>query len=174
MTYQTGGRPAATPPSVKAFDAAPPPDATDEEIADAVHTWIRSHRVIVQNGVMHCLDPARLVPKYVQDWVAHDFAQIESLKDDACKANRIRHQLPAKRKPPTANTEDNHPLSTTKNATTTETPTAVEAETNPSETAQNTTIEIDAQVNTVEDHIVINKSTSNSDNDSADEADKST
>jgi len=68
-------------------------------------------------------------------------------------------------------------LNATENATTNNPPTAVEAETNPSETAQNATIaiiEIDVQGDTVEDPIVIDESTSNSDNDSADEADKST
>jgi len=169
-----GGRPAAAPPSVKASDAAPPPDATDEEIADTVHTWIRSHHVIVRNGVMHCLDPAQSVPKHVQDRVAHDLAQIESLKDDTRKVNRIRQQLPAKRKSPTANTEDNHPSNMAETATTNDPPAAVEAETNPSVPAENSTIEIDAQGDTVEDPIVIDESTSNSDNDSADEADKST
>jgi len=169
-----GARPAAAPPSVAASDAAPPPDATDNEIADAVHAWIRSHRVIVRNGVMHCLDPAQSVPKYVQDRVAHNLAQIESLKDDARTANRIRQQLPAKRKSPTANAEDNHPSSATETATTNNPRAAVESETNPSDTAENATIEIDAQGDTVEDLIVIDESTSNSDNDSADEADKST
>jgi len=59
-------------------------------------------------------------------------------------------------------------------ATTNDPPAAVEAETNPSVPAENSTIEIDAQGDTVEDPIVIDESTSNSDNDSADEADKST
>jgi len=169
-----GARPAATPPSVAASDAAPPPDTTDDEIEDAVHAWIRSHRVIVRNGVMHCLDPAQSVPKYVQDRVAHNLAQIESLKDDARTANRIRQQLPAKRKSPTANTEDNHPSSATETATTNDPPVAIEAETNPSDTAENATIEIDAQGDTVEDPIVIDESTSNTNNHLADEADKST
>jgi len=123
---------------------------------------------------MHCLDPAQSVPKYVQDRVAHNLAQIESLKDDARTANRIRQQLPAKRKSPTANAEDNHPSSATETATTNNPRAAVESETNPSDTAENATIEIDAQGDTVEDLIVIDESTSNSDNDSADEADKST
>jgi len=169
-----GARLAVAPASVAASDAAPSTDATDDEIADAVHTWIRSHRVRVRNGVMQCLDPDQSVPKYAQDRVAHDLAQIESLKDNACKTNRIRQQLPATRKSPTANTEDNHPPSAMETVTTNVPPAAVEAETNASDTAENATIVIDAQGNTVEDPIVIDESTSNSDNDSADEAAKST
>jgi len=120
------------------------------------------------------LDPTQSVPKYVQDRVAHNFAQIESRKDDTRTANRIRQQLPAKRKSPTANTEDNHPSSATETATTNDPPAAVKAATNPSDTAENATIEIDAQGDTAEDPIVIDESTSNSNNDLADEADKST
>ena len=176
FTHQTAATASSNNPSttVATSDAAPPLDATDDEIADAVHKWIRSHRIIVQNGVIRCLDPDQSVPKYVQDRVAHDLAQIESLKDDTRKVNRIRQQLPAKRKSPTANTEDNHPSNTAETATTNDPPAAVEAETNPSDTAENATIEIDAQGDTVEDSIVIDESTSNSDNDLADEADKST
>jgi len=62
----------------------------------------------------------------------------------------------------------------TETATTNDPLAAVEAKTNPSDTAENATIAIDAQGDTVEDPIVIDESTSNSDNDSADEADKST
>ena len=94
-------------------------------------------------------------------------AQIASMKDTDRDVKGIQQQLPAKRKAPTANTEDNHPSSVTETATTV-------ADANPSVTAENTTIAIDAQGDTVEDPIVINESTSNSDNDSADEADKST
>jgi len=53
-------------------------------------------------------------------------------------------------------------------------PAAEEMDANPSDTAENATIEIDAQGDTVEDPIIIYKSTSNSDSDSAQEADKST
>ena len=45
---------------------------------------------------------------------------------------------------------------------------------NPSDTAENATIEIDAQGDIVEDPIIINESTSNSDNDLAHKAEKST
>ena len=45
---------------------------------------------------------------------------------------------------------------------------------NPSNTAENATIEIGTQGDTVEDPIIIDESTSNSDSDSAQEADKST
>jgi len=160
--------------TVATSNAAPPPDTTDEEIAGAVHEWIRSHRIIVQNSVIRCMDPDQSVPQYVQDRVAYDLAQIESLKDDTRKANRIRQQLPAKRKPPTANTEDNHPSNNSETATTNDPPAAAEAETNTSNTAENATIVIDDQGNTAEDPIVIAESTSNSDNNSADEAAKST
>ena len=163
-----GARLSAAPPTVAASDAAPPPDATDDEIADAVDEWIRSHQVIMTNGVMRCLDPDQTVPKCVQDRVAYNLAQIVSLKDNARKANRIPQQLPAKRKAPAANAEDTHPASTTVTVNTNDPP-AVETEDNPSDTAENATIDIDAQGDTAEDPIVINESTSNSDSDLADE-----
>jgi len=47
-------------------------------------------------------------------------------------------------------------------------------DTNPSDAAENATIEIDAQGDTIEDPFIIDESTSNSDNDSAHEAEKST
>jgi len=106
--------------------------------------------------------------------VAYNLAQIASLKDDARKANRIRQQLPAKRKALTANTEDTHPSSTTETVNTNDPPAAEAADPNPSDTMEKATIAIDAQGDTVEDPIVIDKSTRNYDNDSADEADKST
>jgi len=162
------------PPSVAASNAAPPPDATDDKIADAVHEWISSHRTIVTNGVIRCLDPDQTVPKHVQDRVEYNLAQIASLKDDARKAKRIRKQLPAKRKLPTANAEDTHPSSTTETVNTNDPPAAEAADPNPSDTEENATITIDAQGDTVGDPIVIDESTSNSDNGSADEADKST
>jgi len=93
-------------------------------------------------------------------------AQIASTKDADRDVKGIQQQLPAKRKAPTANAEDNHPSSVTEIATTV-------ADANPSDTAENATIASDAQGDTVEDPIVIDESTSNSDNDSADEADKS-
>jgi len=120
------------------------------------------------------MDPDQTVPKYVQDRVAYNLEQIASLKEDARKANRIRPQLPAKRKAPTATSEDTHPSSTTEAVNTNGPPATEAADLNPSDTAENATITIDAQGDTVEDPIVIDESTSNSDNDSADEADKST
>jgi len=120
------------------------------------------------------MDPDQTVPKYVQDRVAYNLEQIASLKEDARKANRIRPQLPAKRKAPTATSEDTHPSSTTEAVNTNDPPPTKAADLNPSDTAENATIAIDAQGDTVEDPIVIDKSTSNSNNDSADEADKST
>jgi len=81
---------------------------------------------------------------------------------------------------PAANTQEHHtsatetpPTNSTLAAGETEANQS-ETEANPSATAENATIEIDAQGDTVEDPIIINKATSNSDNDSADEADKST
>jgi len=162
------------PSTTVATSAAPPLDATEDEIADAVHTWIRTHRVIVRNGVMHCLDPAQSVPKCVQDRVAYNLAQIASLEDDARNTKGIRQQLPAKKNSPTTNAEDNHASNTAETSTTNDTPAAAEAETNTSNTAENATIVIDDQGNTADDPIVIAESTSNSDNDSADEAAKST
>jgi len=169
-----GAAPAAAPPSVAASNAAPPPDATDNKIVDAVDEWIRSHRVAVTNGVLRCMDPDQRVPKCAQDRMVCNLAQIVSLKDDARKANGIRQQLPPKRKVPTANAEDTHPSSTTEAVNTNDPPAAEAADPNPSDATENATIAIDAQGDTAEDPIVIDESTSNSDNDSADEADKST
>jgi len=176
MAYQTRGKASSctTICTVAASDAAPPPDATDDKISDAVHEWISSHRTMVTNGVMRCLDPDQTVPKYAQDRVAYNLAQIASLKDDARKANKLQQQLPAKRKAPTANAENTHPASTTETVNTNDPPEAEAADPNPSDTVENATITIDSQGDTVEDPIVIDESTSNSDNDSADEADKST
>jgi len=78
---------------------------------------------------------------------------------------------------PTANTEakTDHPSGPTEKAPTTgateNTPLAVEEmDTNTSTTMENATIKIDTQGDTVEDPIVINESTSNSDSDSAQDA----
>jgi len=104
----------------------------------------------------------------------YNLAQIASLKDDARNAKRIQQPLSAKRKAPTANTEEKHPSGAPETAPTNEAPAAEEVEANPFNTAENATIEIDAQGDTVEDPIIIDESMSNSDNDSAHKADKST
>jgi len=176
------------PPAAAAANAAPPPPpgASNADLSEAVSAWISSNITII-DGVFHCLDLDQPVPQCVQDQMDHVRAQIESvkqenqliaaqiasMKDVDRKAKGIQQQLPAKRKLPTANTEDNHPLSATEPATTNDPPAAEEADANQS-TAENATIKIDAQGDTVEDPIIIDKSTSNSNNNSADEADKST
>jgi len=104
----------------------------------------------------------------------YNLAQIVSLKDDTRNAKTIQQQLPAKRKLPTANTEEKHPSGATETAPTKDPPAAEEADANPSDTTENATIDIDAQGDTVEDPIIINESTSNSNNDSAGKAEKST
>jgi len=85
-------------------------------------------------------------------------------------AESTQQRLPRKRKSPTAGTEveNEHPSGSTENA-----PTAPEAmDGNPSTTAENAPIEINAQGDTVEDPIIIDESTNNSDSNSANEADK--
>jgi len=67
-----------------------------------------------------------------------------------------------------------HPSGATETAPTKDPPAAEEADANPSDTTENATIDIDAQGDTVEDPIIINESTSNSNNDSAGKAEKST
>jgi len=154
--------------------AAPPPDATDDKISEAVCAWISSHHIIVTDGVIQCLDPDQMVPKYVQDRMDYNLAQIASLKDDAHDAKRIQQQLPAKRKSPTAKMEENHSSGATETTPTNDAPAAEEVEANPSNTAKHATIETDAQGDTVEDSIIIDESTSNLDNDLVHEADRST
>jgi len=155
-------------------------DATEDELDEAVHAWFNSQRATVTDGVIECLDPDQTVPQYVQDRMDYNLAQIASLKAASRKVKKIQQQLPAKRKLPAANTQDHH-TGATETSPTTSTPAAGETETNqseteanPSATADNATLEIDAQGDTVEDPIIMDEATSNSDNDSADEADKST
>jgi len=148
--------------------------ATDDEIDEAVHAWISSHRITITDGVIQFLDPDQMVPKFVQDRTDYNLAQIASLQEASHKAKRIHQQLPAKPKSPAANTEERHPSGATETVPTNDPPAAEEMEANPSETAENATIEIDAQGDTVEGPIIIDESTSNSDNDSAHEVDKST
>jgi len=116
----------------------------------------------------------------VQDRLDHNLAQIASLKAATLKVKQIQQQLPAKRKLPAANTQEHH-TGATETSTTNSTPTAGGTETNQLETeatssatAVNATIEIDAQGDTVEDPIIIDEATSNSDHDSEEEADNST
>jgi len=97
---------------------------------------------------------------------------------DSHNAKKKHQQLPAKRKSPTADTEakTDHPSGPTENAPTTivtenTPPAAEEMDANPSPMAENATIEIDAQGDTVEDPIIIDESTSNADSDSAQDAD---
>jgi len=105
----------------------------------------------------------------------YNLAQIESLKQEGSHhAKRIHQQLPAKRKLATANTEGKHPSGATETTPTNNPPAAEEMDATPSDTAENVTIEIDAQGDTVEDPIIIDKSTSNSNNVWAQEAEKST
>ena len=105
--------------------------------------------------------------------------QIASLKAASRKVKKIQQQLPSKRKRPAANTQEHH-AGATETSQTNSTPTAGGTETNQSEStanssapAVNATIEIDAQGDTVEDPIIIDEATSNSDHDSEEEADNS-
>jgi len=105
----------------------------------------------------------------------YNLAQIESLKQEGSNnAKRIHQQLPAKRKSPTANTEGTHPSGATETAPSNYPPAVEEVDANPSDTTENATTEIEAQGDTVEDPIIIDESTSNSNNVSAHEAEKST
>jgi len=110
----------------------------------------------------------------------YNLAQIASLQAASRKVKKIEQQLPAKRKLPAANTQEHH-TGATETPPTNSTQAAgetvanqSETEVNPPATAENATIAIDAQGNTVEDPIIVDEATSHSDNDSADEADKST
>jgi len=92
--------------------------------------------------------------------------------------HQMHQRLLAKRKSPTANTEakTDHPSGPTENTPTTSlaenTPTEdEEMDVNPSTTARNAPIKIEAQGDTVEDPIIINESTSNFDNNSEQDAD---
>jgi len=165
------------PLATAAAHAAPPPDTTEAEISKAASAWISSHCINVTDGVIQCLDPDQTVPQHVQDRMDHNLAQIKSLKqEDFRNAKGIHQQLPAKRKSPTADTEEkaDRPSGPTENAPTNDPPAAEDMDANPSNAAENATIEIDAQGDTVKDPIIIDASTSNSDSDSAQDADKST
>jgi len=92
---------------IAAAHAAPPPDATEDEVREALTTWIQSHRINVINGVIQCLDPDQTVPRHAEDRMDYNLAQIESLKQEGSNnAKRIHQQLPAKRKSRTGNTEE--------------------------------------------------------------------
>jgi len=154
--------------------------ASEEELDEAVQEWFNSHPATITEGVIECLDPNQTIPPYVQDRLDHNLARIASLKAASLKVKQIQQQLPAKRKLPAANTQEHH-AGETETSPTNRTPTAGGTETNQSETtanssatAVNATIEIDAQGDTVEDPIIIDEATSNSDHDSEDEADNST
>ena len=69
------------PPAAAAANAAPPPDAIDAELSEAASAWLSSNIIII-DGVFHCLDPDQPVPQYVQDWMDHHRAQIESMKQE--------------------------------------------------------------------------------------------
>jgi len=152
----------------------PPPNATEAEINAWADLWFRHHKFA----------PSTTPPPWVQNWIDNAeayftrqmAANAPSNNPDttAATSDRIRQQLPAKRKSPTANAEGNHPSNNSETATTNDPPAAAEAETNTSNTEENATIVIDDQGDTAEDPIVIAESTSNSDNDSADEGAKST
>jgi len=167
-----GAVPAAAAPSTAASDAAPPLDTTDDAIADAVHEWIRSHRITVTNGVIRCFDPDHTVPKHAQDRVACNLAQIASL-NDARKANKSNNSYQQKEKHPQPMLKTLIQRETTETVNTNDPPAAEAADPDPSDAAENTTMEIKAQGDTAEDPIIINESTSNYDNDSAHEAKKS-
>jgi len=167
----------------------PSPNATEAEINAWADLWFRHHKFAPRSSTTP--------PPWVQNWIdnakayfTHQAAVNASSNNPgttipeehqpappvaaAAHAEPPPQQLPAKRKPPTANPENNHPSNRAETATTHDPPAAVAAETNPSDTAENTTIEIDAQGDAVEDPIIIDESTSNSDNDSADAMDTST
>ena len=92
----------------------------------------------------------------------YNLAQIESLKQEGSHhAKRIHQQLPAKRKSSTVNTEGKHPSGATGTAPTNDPAAAEEMDANPSDTAENATIEIDGQGDTVEDPIIIMPTTAN-------------
>ena len=153
--------------------------ATEEELDKAVQEWFNSHPTTITEGVIECLDPDQSVPQYVQDRMDCNLAQITSLKAASRKVKKIQQQLPSKRKRPAANTQEHH-AGATETSQTNSTPTAGGTETNQSEStanssapAVNATIEIDAQGDTVEDPIIIDEATSNSDHDSEEEADNS-
>jgi len=157
---------------------APPPDATEAEISNTVAAWFRYHPTRVIDGVVQCLDPDQTVPQYAQDWTDYARAFKSWTPDDSRKAKKKHEQLPAKNKSPTANTETKTDYSSgpTENAPTTVVtentpPAAEEMDANPLPPAENATIKIDTQGDTVEDPIVIDESTSNSDSDSAQDAD---
>ena len=80
------------------------------------------------------MDPDQTVPKYVQDHVTYNLAQIASLAEDTS----------------TSSTGAN----------------------NRTETEESAAVAIDAQGNTAEDPIILNESTSSSDNDSTEAEDK--
>jgi len=85
------------PQAAAAAHAAPPPDATEAEISEAVSAWISSHRITITDGVIQCLDQDQTVPQYAQDRMDHNLALINSLKQEGShKARRIHQQLPAK------------------------------------------------------------------------------
>jgi len=87
----------------------------------------------------------------------------ELLRDKIACDFISNQQLSAKRSSPTANTEENtyHPSVPTENAQTNGPPAAEEMDANPSDTAENATIEIDGQGDTVEDPIIIMPTTAN-------------
>mgnify|MGYP007080254168 CR=1 FL=1 len=166
----------------------PPPNAMEAEVNAWADLWIRHHKFTPGSTTS---------PQWVQTWIDNALAhftrqtavnassnnsdtpmpeetQLAPPAAAAAHAEPPPQQLPAKRKSPTANPEDNHPSNTAETTTTHDPPAAVAADTNPSGTAENATIEIDAQGDTVEDPIVIDESTSNSDNDSAAAMDTST
>jgi len=158
-------------PAAAAAYANPPPDATEAEISYAVSAWFHHHNARVTDGVVQCLNPGHTVPQCAQTWMGCARAQIESMKTRAASRNTesAQQRLPVKRISPTADreAENEHPSGSTENAPTV--PEAMDA--NPSATAENAPIEIDAQGGTVEDPIIINESTSNSNSDSAKKAD---
>jgi len=154
--------------------------ASEEDLDEAVQEWFNSHPATITEGVIECLDPNQTIPPYVQDRLDHNLARIASLKAASLKVKQIQQQLPAKRKLPAANTEEHH-AGNPETSPTNSTPTAGGTETNQSATTANSsattvtaTIEIDAQGDTVEDPIIVDAATSNSDHDSEDEADNST
>jgi len=90
--------------------------------------------------------------------ISESASEIESPKEDGHKAKRIsRPQSPSTRKSPTVNTEETtaHPTGPTKNVPMNDAPAADEMDANPSDAAENATIEVDTQGDTAEDPIII-------------------
>ena len=139
----------ALPVAASNGNDAPPQGASEEDIAEAVHVWLSTHIIAVNNGVIRCLNPNQTVPQYVQDRMAYNMAQIASM---AANTNN-----------PITGIDRTAPEENEENAT---------VANNSTETEENAAIEIDAQGDTAEDPIILNESTSHSDNDSTEAEDK--